>query len=127
VKFHFRADSGLIVVQVEIWGPVGNTMLQLALDTGATTSLISQSRLIFLGYDPSVQANRVQITTGSSVEFAARISVDMIKALGRTSVSFPVIAHNLPPNTGIDGLLGLDFLRGKVLRVDFQKGEIELS
>lgn len=114
MKYSFSADAGLVVVQAEVWGPTGTGLLLLALDTGATSTLVSQSRLIKLGYEPTVQADRVQITTGSAVEFAPRISVDMIKALGRTSVSFPVIAHNLPPNTGIDGLLGLDFQRGEI-------------
>lgn len=127
MKFSFHPDSGLVLVQAQIWGPVGNAFFTLALDTGATATLVSQSRLMKLGYDPAIQPERVQIITGSSVEFVPRIEVERITSLGRTSILFPVIAHNLPPNSGIDGLLGLDFLRSKVLHVDFEKGEIELG
>jgi hypothetical protein len=38
-----------------------------------------------------------------------------------------VLSHALPPTTGIDGLLGLDFLRGSVLTIDFQNGQIDLA
>jgi hypothetical protein len=33
----------------------------------------------------------------------------------------------LPPGAGVDGLLGLDFLRGQSLTIDFRSGEITLS
>ena len=127
MKFRFRTDDGLILVKAELWGPNGSNVATLALDTGATATLISQALLIYLGYDPSLQAERAQITTGSGVEFVPKVTVEKIKTLGRNHLDFPVLSHNLPPNAGVEGLLGLDFLRGKILKVDFQKGEIELG
>jgi len=35
MKFHFDPDEGLIVVPTKIWGPKGDSILRLALDTGA--------------------------------------------------------------------------------------------
>lgn len=37
-----------------------------------------------------------------------------------------VVAHTLPPSATVDGLLGLDFLRERLLTVDFRVGSISL-
>jgi predicted aspartyl protease len=127
VSFSFNAKRGLIIVQVEVSGPSGNAILSLALDTGATATLMNQSRLMQLGYDPAAQPDRLQITTGSGVEFVPRITVSKITALGQERTAFSVLGHTLPPSAGVDGLLGLDFFRDQELIVNFRTGEISLS
>ena len=47
--------------------------------------------------------------------------------LGRDCADFPVLAHTLPPSAGVDGLLGLDFVRGGRLTVDFRAGHVTLD
>ena len=71
--------------------------------------------------------DRIQITTGSGVEFVPRISVSRIEALGKNVEGLAVLAHTLPPTAMVDGLLGLDFLRDARLTIDFTDGTIELS
>ena len=56
--------------------------------------------------------------------FAPMVVLEKITAIGKERMTFPVLAHTLPPSAGVDGLLGLDFLRGEVLTVDFRLGEI---
>lgn len=127
MSFPFNAKRGLVIVQVEVSGTSGSAILSLALDTGATATLINQSRLMQLGYDPAAQPDRLQITTGSGVEFVPRIRVSKIAALGQARNDFPVLAHTLPPSAGVDGLLGLDFFRGQELIVNFRTGQISLN
>ena len=127
MSFPFNSQSGLIIVRVELSGPAGDAILSLALDTGATTTAISQSRLMKLGYDPALALHRVQITTDSGVEFVPQLAVTRLKALGQERLNFPVLAHTLPPSASVDGLLGLDFLRSQVLTVDFRQGHLTLS
>jgi predicted aspartyl protease len=127
VNYPFNAQRGLIVIQAEIQGPSGSIVLRLALDTGATGTMINVAPLMTIGYDPSMAPDRIQVTTGSGVEYAPRLSVIRIKAMGQERENFPVLAHTLPPSSSIDGLLGLDFLRGQRLRIDFQRGIIVLS
>jgi predicted aspartyl protease len=126
VKYPFNPEQGLIVVQAEVFGPSGSIVLRLALDTGATGTMMNVAPLAAVGYDPSLAPDRVQVTTGSGVEFAPRISVARISALGQERGDFPVLAHTLPPSTSVDGLLGLDFLRGQALSIDFRRGTISL-
>jgi predicted aspartyl protease len=99
----------------------------LALDTGATATLVNWDVAVLLGYDPSVTPARRQITTGSGVEFAPEIPIDRIEALGMERLRFPVLCHTLPPSAGVDGLLGLDFLRGQRMALDFRTGTITVD
>jgi predicted aspartyl protease len=127
MSFFFDADDGLIIVRTELFGPSGNIFLRLALDTGATATMINAGPLATVGYDPALAPERVQVTTGSGVEFVPRLQVSQIKVLGQERLLFPVLSHTLPQSTGVDGLLGLDFLRGQRLNIDFQQGQISLS
>jgi hypothetical protein len=77
----FDPQQGLIIVGAELWGPAGSAVLQLALDTGATSMVISVALLIAVGYDPALVSECVQITTGSGVEFAPRVTFDRIVTL----------------------------------------------
>lgn len=101
-------------------------ILSLALDTGATATMVNQSRLMQLGYDPAGSPDRLQVTTGSGIEFVPRVTVEKIAALGQERAGCLVLCHTLPPTVGVDGLLGLDFLRGQILTIDFRKGRITL-
>jgi len=123
----FDAPRGLVVVQAAVDGPSGTAVLRLALDTGATGTVINVGLLVALGYDPALVPERIQVTTGSSVEFVPRVPLQKIIALGQERINFPVLAHTLPSSAGMDGLLGLDFLRGQTLTVDFRTGTITLT
>jgi predicted aspartyl protease len=123
----FDARRGLIVIPVELFGPSSSAVLRRALDTGATGTLVNVGILVALGYDPALAPERVQITTGSGIEFAPRVTVSKIITLGQERSDFPVLSHTLPPSAGVDGLLGLDFLRGHELVIDFRQGQVRLD
>ena len=127
MTFSFDASRGLIVVKAELVGPDGIGVLQFALDTGATASVVNVEMLLAIGYDPMVASDRVQVTTGSGVEFAPRVELQRLTALGHERLGFPVLGHTLPPSAGVDGLLGLDFFRGLVLTLDFAAGQVHVS
>lgn len=123
----FNAKRGLIVVRAELFGPSGSIIVRLALDTGATATIVNVALLTAIGYDPALVPDRIEVTTGSGVVYAPRVEVNRIKALGQERTSFPVLAHTLPPSAGVDGLLGLDFLRQQELHIDFRDGRLTLS
>jgi predicted aspartyl protease len=123
----FNPQHGLVIVQAAVDGPSGSAVLRLALDTGATGTVINMGMLVALGYDPALVPERIQVTTGSGVEFVPRVSLHKIVALGQERANFPVLGHTLPPSASIDGVLGLDFVRGQTLTVDFRTGTITLT
>jgi predicted aspartyl protease len=127
MSFPFDSQQGLIIVRAELWGPAGSIVLRLALDTGATSTVVNIGMLVTIGYDPALAPDRIQVTTGSGVEFVPRVVLNKITALGQERSDFPVLGHTLPPSAGIDGLLGLDFFRGQSLILDFRTGQVMLA
>ena len=123
----FDPQRGLVVVPTRLWGPRGDVVTRLALDTGATTTLINWDLVVFVGYDPAAVAARVQVTTGSGVEFVPQVTLRKVQAIGSERLDFGVLCHTLPPSATVDGVLGLDFLRGQRLVVDLRQGIVELE
>lgn len=127
MSFSFDPDQGLIVVKAELDGPTGSIVLRLAVDTGATRTLVNSGPLVTVGYDPALSPKRMQITTASGVEFVPLFIAEKIVAVGLERRSFEVIGHTLPTSAGIDGLLGLDFFSDTSLTIDFRTNEIRMG
>jgi hypothetical protein len=70
---------------------------------------------------------RLQVTTGSGVEFVPQGSVRKIEALATHRVDFSVLCHTLPPSATVDAVLGLDFMRGQRLIVKLRLGDVTRS
>src|SRR4051794_13047769 len=126
-SYGFNPRGGPILVDAEITGPIGSVVLKLVLDTGATTSLIHLATLLSLGFHPDQSPQRIPMMTGSTIEVVPLVVLTRLSALGQHRFGFPVIAHALPASADVDGLLGLDYLRGQVLRIDFPAGLIDLT
>ena len=132
MKFRFDTTYGLIYVEAKVQGKSikgnsKNTGLVLALDTGASATMISARKLDEVGYDLDKPEDETYITTGSGLIFVPKITIEKLTALGKTKSDFSVIAHDFPPTASVDGVLGLDFLRGSILKIDFGQGAIELE
>jgi hypothetical protein len=123
----FDPQRGLIVIPTRIWGSSGDVVLRLALDTGATRTLINWDPIFFMGYDPAAVRERLEVTTGSGVEFVPEVFLERVRALEEEKLDFAVLCHTLPPSATVDGVLGLDFLRGKRLVVDLRAGLVSLE
>ncbi len=127
MTYPFDPRAKLVIAPTKLWGATGDIVVNLAVDTGATRTLINWDVVVFLGYDPAASAERVQITTGSGVEFVPRVRLERIQGLGTEHRDFEVLCHTLPPSASVDGLLGLDFFRNKKLTLDFTKGVISIE
>ena len=117
----FQPEYGLIIVPVSLAGPKVSGSIRCALDTGSTDTLISTVVLELLGYDVASTANFVDVTTASGSQLAPQVAIQGIRALGFDRKDFTILGLTLPPTAGVDGLLGLDFLRGLSPNVDFRR------
>lgn len=127
MKFPFRADYGLVYVRVKVSCGDREIILNLALDTGASATIISAKKLAEVGYALDNPEDEIYITTGSGLIFVPKIKIQSLTALGKSKDNLIIIAHDLPPTVSVEGVLGLDFLRDSVLTIDFVNGEVELD
>lgn len=51
MRLHFDPTAGLIVVPTRLFGPSGDTVVRLALDTGATRTVVGWDRVEALGQE----------------------------------------------------------------------------
>lgn len=61
MSFPFNSQQGLIIVRAELWGPSGSAVLQPAVDTGATGTLVNEGMLVAVGYDPALMPDRIHM------------------------------------------------------------------
>lgn len=59
MSFPFDPQQGLIIIRGELWGPTGSAVLQLALDTGATSTIVNVGMLVAIGCDPALVPDRI--------------------------------------------------------------------
>ena len=88
----FDARQGLVIVRAHIWGPANNIAVRLAVDTGATSTVINEKLLRFIGYDVPAVRGSIHITTGSGVERATVIAVERLVALRPEKRQFQLTA-----------------------------------
>jgi predicted aspartyl protease len=110
INISFDPDENLIYLLVTLYGPDGQRRAYCALDTGATTTLISSEIIRALGYQTDTK-KKVRIIIGGGEEFASLVQIDRIEAANQQVNDLTVTCFNLPEQSGLDGLLGLNFLR----------------
>ncbi len=86
-----------------------SVVVRMLIDTGASYTMIPLKVARALGYDPSV-AQRIPVITASAVEYTPLVTVPTMKCLGYQLRNVPVVCHDLPPQSAVDGLLGLNAL-----------------
>ena len=125
--FRFDPKRRLIPVTARIEGPSGVAEVLLALDTGASRTMLSPTHLAAVGCDVPTDAESIVVTTGSRREIMPLRKLPKLSALGHSLAEFTVLAHQLPSGAAASGLLGLDFFAGCRLELDFRAGTIRLE
>ncbi len=115
----------IIILKPLLFGPNGKCRVEMALDTGATFTMIPWDIAEHLGYDPTAIPERIIITTASTIEKAPLIILERIKVFDVEVENIKVVVHDLPPKSRIDGLLGLSVLNHFDIDLHLKKGFLE--
>jgi predicted aspartyl protease len=108
----FDPKLDLIIVEGRVWGPHEvQRPLRLVLDTGAAETIVVPEVLDELGYSPRDGEVRTVMRSAVGREEGYLIRVARFGCLGHHSDDFRVHAQDLPEGWGIEGLIGLSFLR----------------
>lgn len=96
-KFKSDSSKSIIICHAEISSRRKELSLKMALDTGATYTIISIEAAMAIGCDPAHAQSKTEITTGSGVEYVPIVTIPKFRALGIEVKNIPVACHNLPP------------------------------
>ena len=100
---------------------------KMALDNGATYTMVSWDLAEVLNLRPEISHRRIQIITASGIEAAPVLTVNSMKALGEKAKNVNIIIHDLPSKNYVDGLLGLSFLKNFNVNINFRKGVLSIE
>ncbi len=123
----FEPRAGLPIVAAEPQGLTRVIAVRLLVDTGASHSVLRPALLTDLGYDLSAPPRRIRIASLHQTDSVPIVITESISALGQIRRRIPLPAHSVPTTAGIDGVLGLSFMRGRKLTIDFVSGIITLE
>ena len=128
VVYDPSASSIVVDLLLEAADGSSSLLIPVVLDTGASLTIVATDIMAQLGYDPAnPRLARQRIITGGGGEYAPRTTVRSATAIGQRVANLEVLCHDLPPESGVDGLLGLSFLKHFKLTVRFRKGIIDLT
>ena len=127
VVYDPSVSSIVVDLLLEAANGKSSLLIPVVLDTGASLTIVANDIMAQFGYDPANPGlDRKRIIMGSGIEYAPRMSVRSATAIGQKVINLEILCHDLPPESGVDGLLGLNFLRHFKLTIRFRKGIIDL-
>src|SRR5215469_11649828 len=119
----FQYSEGLIWVKVELAGTTST--LNFLLDSGASVSALdlqtAETHGVHLG-----DKQPIEVVNGCSSGYSVK---DLRGTLGGNALPRTLLAIDLGAvseccHQHIDGILGIDFFRGRIVRIDFNAGKI---
>jgi predicted aspartyl protease len=125
-KFQILDEDSLIIVK----GLLGADRISLALDTGASHTVIDLSTMLLAGYDLKDAIKIVELETGKGNIDAYVFKVNKFKSLDITRAEMEICSYDFLANNlllEIHGVLGLDFFKNTDLFISFKKFEITVN
>jgi clan AA aspartic protease (TIGR02281 family) len=104
----------------------GDTLVRMLLDTGAKYTIITPelARRLSLNLRGT---RRVPVTTATQIEMAALTIVDRVDIHGLVLQDVETAVMNLPAALGVEGLLGMSFLKRCRLVLDAPNRSLEIE
>lgn len=120
-------DCSAIVLDGLVTGSDDARMVQFILDTGASITMVPKRILQRIGSKCELLKGSVPVETAGG-----RINVDLyrvgsIEVLGKSVKDLDVAGYDLPVETRIEGLLGLNFLKHFKVTIDLPNGKLVLE
>jgi clan AA aspartic protease (TIGR02281 family) len=122
-----QLDIPIVLRRVGIHGPSGVREIDVILDTGAVYTVIAWDVAKDIGYDPAVSKRRTPIVTANGVIEVPLITVERIQVAELRAKAADVVCLDIPEIAGIEGLLGLSFLRHFRTLIDYTTRVLEIN
>ena len=125
-EYPLLSEAGLFIVHVRLSGPRASRFVRLALDTGATITMIPPKAALAIGVNPARATTFREILTASGKEYIPLAVIHGVRVFEVTLRNVRVACHELPVESPIDGLLGLDLLKRLRAVLDLGKASITI-
>jgi predicted aspartyl protease len=119
-------SRGMVLVVGRLSGPIGWTDPVMSLDTGLSITFFTPRLLQEVGLDPAAATVRRSVYTYDGVAELPVLQVPRLRVFGQEVHDLEVASGELPPKLGLDGVLGLNFLRHFDLHINFREEYLEL-
>jgi predicted aspartyl protease len=123
--FQRHDEESLLLIDFEI----NHSTMLLAFDTGATHTVIDFTALLLMGIEIPKNAPISLLETAKGVVEAQMIEVAECRFCGIKRQNFTILTYDYIANgvlADIDGVLGLDFLKGYKFCVDMSISELSV-
>lgn len=121
----FDPADDLLIVPARVTGPSGRTLpLHVAIDTGSSETVVTPEFIDALGYNPRHGESITTVRAAVGKEHGYTLRVVRFTALGYSIPDFRIHVFDLADGFGIDGLIGLSFLRQFNYQVRSAEGRI---
>ena len=124
LEFSISRDTIGIVLDGVISGPVAKKRVRFLLDTGASVCYVHRSIMIGAGYVVGTGKGKVPIHTAGGEVHAEIFNVDSIKIFDLELIGLEVSSYEIPSETRVEGLLGLNFLKHFKMTLDLPNGKL---
>ncbi len=127
IQFNFAPDANLIVFPCVVKHSKEIITL-LALDTGASSVILSEEVLDLTGYDVKSVIDRADFSNASQSHRVPVVLLDSFGLPGAEESNIEALCYTVPEEHGIEGVIGLNYLRRfrKVI-LDFENGMLTLE
>lgn len=125
-EFELQDEDSLVIVDCKI----NHHNFALAVDTGASHSVIDLTALLLIGFTMNDVIRIVQLETGKGLIEAYIFKLPNFKSLGKIINDMEICSYDFIGNavfSDFDGVLGLDFLKGSNLNINFRNNTISLD
>lgn len=103
-------SPAILICTAIVKSKAGQKLLRLAVDTGSSFTVIPYEAAVKLNLDLTQAQEKETIVTANGLVYAPVIKVPLFGALGIELHDFKVLCHDLPVQSRVEGVLGLDFL-----------------
>ncbi len=127
IEFYLHDDDSLVVIDAKI----NDYKIRLALDTGASHTVIDSTALMIAGFTKENAKGDTYLETGKGGIEAEIYEIEWFESLGIIHTIFKICSYDFMANgifAPIDGVLGLDFFKvqNNKICIDFQNSEITI-
>ena len=117
-----------IWVRVRIHGTLGTWDVECLLDTGTSITIISSAVLDSLGYGAHMGKTQRDVIGPGGVSVPGYTIDVALELMGLRLRTHEVLAQDILPDTyGVEGLIGMDVVEGRLLTIDGRVGTVRLE